>query len=271
MSERTFNNYARGLRQQGTAAANNSRYGPTVDKRKAFHDFEPKTLFQRYGNSYLISIPRRKCLLVIGPHWPGVLITVFIIWFGTWLNLRLLAKQKDFSELAEAGFKAFITFFTISTHILLFCTATTDPGIIFKSECTSEKEEFNLNDAEYCEVCEVYQPDERHISHCSDCNYCIDNMDHHCPWMVSYCPLFSYVRNNCCIVNDFMIFIFHRDNASARRIWCKLSSILYFYYRINEKKIMFMNVLSQTSFYLSVNFVDHWSVLIIVFNIIFCF
>lgn len=184
MSERTFNNYAKNLRQQGLGTESVGRYSGGADKRKAFHDFDPKLTFQRYGNSYIISIPRRKSLLVIGPHWPGMVITVFVIIFGTWLNLRMLAKQ-DFSEFTVTGFKVFMAFFCVSSHILLFLTATTDPGIVFKSECCSEKEAFNLNDSEYCEVCEVYQPDERNISHCSDCNYCIDNMDHHCPWMVS--------------------------------------------------------------------------------------
>lgn len=99
------------------------------------------------------------------------------------MNLRMLAKH-DFSEFAVAAFKCFIAFFFASTHILLLLTATTDPGIVFKSSEAGSVEEGRLCETEFCEVCEVYQPDEMRIHHCHDCNYCIEGMDHHCPWMV---------------------------------------------------------------------------------------
>jgi hypothetical protein len=179
-NERTFNNYAR----LNSSSANQGRYHST-DKRMAYHDYSNKLMYQRYGNSHLISLPRRKTILVFGPHWPGIVVTVCIILFGTWLNLKSLAKHTDFTEFTVTAFKVFITFFCISTHILLFLTATTDPGIVFKTESSSATTDFNLEHVEYCEVCQVPQPDNMKIHHCADCNYCIEHMDHHCPWMVS--------------------------------------------------------------------------------------
>ena len=181
-SERTFNNFMKLNR----ANDNRGRY-ENANQRQITHEYSNKKFIQKYGNSYLISLPKRQSVLVIGPHWLGVIVTVFIIWGGTWLNLGMLAKHHEFSAFTLQAFELFITFFFISTHILLFLTATTDPGIIFKTDscCNSSENEFHLNESEYCEICEVYQPDEKRIHHCYDCNYCIEGMDHHCPWMVS--------------------------------------------------------------------------------------
>ena len=49
----------------------------------------------------------------------------------------------------------------------------------------------------YCEICSVIQQRGRNIHHCRDCGYCIEGMDHHCPWMVSedklYISIFSFI------------------------------------------------------------------------------
>ena len=37
---------------------------------------------------------------------------------------------------------------------------------------------------DYCEICSVVQEHGRKIRHCMDCGYCIEGLDHHCPWMV---------------------------------------------------------------------------------------
>jgi hypothetical protein len=172
-NERTFQTYSR-LRH--------ARH-ESDDKRLLFHEYSPKSFFQRYGNSYLITFPRRKSPLILGPHWPGIILTLFVIWGGTWLNLRMLSKH-GFSQFTTCCFKLFISFFFVSTHVLLMLTATADPGIVFKSGDVRSAEEGSLCEGEYCQVCEVYQPDALRIHHCSDCNYCIEGMDHHCPWMV---------------------------------------------------------------------------------------
>jgi hypothetical protein len=177
--ERTFGNYLR----LGRLSEGRGRYGGS-DKREGIHNFQPKELFQRYGNSYIVSLPRKK-ILIFGPHWPGIVVTVFIIWGGTWLNLKMLRNHNEFSQFATVGFHIFIAIFFCTTHVLLFLTATSDPGIMFRTESATPDEETSLRDGEFCEVCQVFKPDQLRIHHCSDCNYCIEGMDHHCPWMVS--------------------------------------------------------------------------------------
>lgn len=180
--DKTFSNYIKLQRGQN----NRGRYGE--DEKCVTHEFSNKKLFQKYGNSYIVSLPNRKTKLIIGPHWLGVIVTICIIWGGTWLNLRTINKHVEYSEQTVLGFHMFITFFFITTHILLLLTATTDPGIIFNSADAppAQDDGFQLNDGQYCEVCSVYQSDEKFVHHCTDCDYCIEGMDHHCPWMVSY-------------------------------------------------------------------------------------
>lgn len=177
--ERTFANYLK-LQRGGI---NRGRYGEKEGHET--HNFSNKKWFQKYGNSYIISLPQRKTTFIIGPHWLGVIVTICIIWGGTWLNLRLIRKHTGYTEQTVFAFHVFISIFFVLTHILLILTATTDPGIIFNSSVTAENDEFHLNDGQYCEVCSVYQSDEKMVHHCHECNYCIEGMDHHCPWMVS--------------------------------------------------------------------------------------
>jgi hypothetical protein len=181
-TDRTFSNYMKVSR----GSQNFGRYDRS-EEVTAHHNLSNKSFIQRYGNSYIVSLPRRKLRLIIGPHWLGIIVTVFCICFGTWLNLRSLNKHVDFSENTIYMFKVFMTTFFILTHVLLVLTATTDPGIVF-SNCDShygEQDEFNLEGASYCEICQVQQPETMKIHHCTECNYCIEGMDHHCPWMVS--------------------------------------------------------------------------------------
>jgi hypothetical protein len=35
----------------------------------------------------------------------------------------------------------------------------------------------------FCSICKVQTPESMNIYHCHDCGYCIENNDHHCPWM----------------------------------------------------------------------------------------
>lgn len=35
----------------------------------------------------------------------------------------------------------------------------------------------------YCSICKILTPEEKDIMHCHECGFCIENMDHHCPWM----------------------------------------------------------------------------------------
>lgn len=187
--DKTFSNYIKLSRGQN----NRGRY--SEENACGTHEFSTKKWFQKYGNSYVISMPHRKTTIIIGPHWLGVIVTICVIWGGTWLNLRAINKHVEYSEQTVMGFHVFITFFFTVTHLLLILTATTDPGIIFNSADSPPQngDHFHLNDGQYCEICSIYQSDEKFVHHCTDCNYCIEGMDHHCPWMVSSLFCFTSV------------------------------------------------------------------------------
>ncbi len=35
----------------------------------------------------------------------------------------------------------------------------------------------------YCNICKViYREDSINTEHCTDCGFCIEGLDHHCPW-----------------------------------------------------------------------------------------
>ena len=208
-TERTFSNYIKLVRGIG----NSGRYGSN-EHSSITHELSNKKTIQKYGNSYIISFPRRKMRFIIGPHWLGVLVTILLIFGGSYMNIRMLEQHSEYSQQTIYMFKVFIAVFFVLTNFFLICTATSDPGIVFHSSSNSVDpvdgnndhhnhnnahssngrnsnsnqqhggEDFNLEEIPYCEVCDVYQPDHLNIYHCSECNYCIENMDHHCPWMV---------------------------------------------------------------------------------------
>jgi len=218
--ERTFRNYVRSNAGSPLSSGNRGRYSNSHDIGNSRHHLSQKKMIQRYGNSYIVSLTTgtQKMRFMIGPHWLGVVFTVMVIIAGTWLNVRMLSKHTHFQPETVRFFHVFIVFFFITTNLFLFLTATTDPGILFgtandlesstndKDTCDSVTEadtdsrgllksnqlnpgvnRFNSpttsQSGEYCEVCRIYQPDHMNVYHCTDCDYCIEDCDHHCPWM----------------------------------------------------------------------------------------
>lgn len=145
-------------------------------------------IYQRYGNSIVIRVPITNNRLIIGTHWPGVLFTIFVILGGTMMNIRILNKTNSFDDNSKGLVRLFIGVMCILTIVFLLMTAGSDPGIVFSNpfdaHTNEEEAELNLQETPYCDVCSVYQVQRLKIHHCEDCNYCIEGMDHHCPWMV---------------------------------------------------------------------------------------
>jgi hypothetical protein len=204
--ERTFSNYLR--------LGNRGR--DYNDDTYTHHNLSKK-VFQRYGNSYILTL--KKGRFIIGPHWPGVLFTIGVVAVGTWINLRLLHKRSDLSAWSIFLFKVFFaTFFTL-VNIFLLLTATTDPGILFENDCEENTalintphtsahaphssaytphtsthiphsphtpntpHSYSRDSDDFCNICRVPTPPHLQIYHCPDCDYCIAHCDHHCPWM----------------------------------------------------------------------------------------
>jgi hypothetical protein len=150
-------------------------------------------VFQKFGNSVIVRIPRTNMNLVIGKHWPGVLFTLCVIVGGSLMNLRIIAKTGSLITRTKEIYNVFVKIMASLTTVFLLLTATADPGIVFANpftvrdddeECVDVRQRFNLQDMPFCDMCSIYQVPHLHIHHCEECNCCIEGMDHHCPWMV---------------------------------------------------------------------------------------
>jgi palmitoyltransferase ZDHHC9/14/18 len=120
---------------------------------------------------------------------PGVLFCVFvapILW-------------SKYSPVPVLGF----LYILVSDLAWLWLTHSTDPGIIPKHSAGPESNEASSNRDRYydngetppreitingmlvkqrfCQTCNIWRPPR--ASHCNDCNHCVENFDHHCPWV----------------------------------------------------------------------------------------
>ena len=71
------------------------------------------------GNNYILLKTDRKLLITVGPHWPGVCVTLAIIFFGTYEN---------FLSVSSLTMRLVVIIFCILTTLFLFLTACSDPG-----------------------------------------------------------------------------------------------------------------------------------------------
>mmetsp|Transcript_21739 Transcript_21739/g.32206 ORF Transcript_21739/g.32206 Transcript_21739/m.32206 type:complete len:304 (+) Transcript_21739:162-1073(+) len=150
---------------------------------------------------------------MIGPHWCGVLFTLGLLLFASYY---FTMKAYHDVGIISAGICIWLT---VQATVSLFLVSCRDPGIVLDADiCAKLFGEDALNGPgtshrggysgldnhaqgeeegwRYCGVCEVYQPPD--AAHCPDCNVCVDEYDHHCPWM------------GCCVgkdnYRDFMVF-----------------------------------------------------------------
>lgn len=136
--------------------------------------------YKRIGNIRAIITKDDVVCVAIGPHWPGVIATIGMIFGGAVVNLHVLGKSHfPFSNVMPY---LIAVMFILSLFFLLM-TACTDPGILRlksqqDSECLLEE---NNKRVHFCDVCNISQP--VGAAHCEYCDCCIDRLDHHCPWM----------------------------------------------------------------------------------------
>lgn len=178
------------------------------------------------GNCVVIKIPHAGYKIVIGPHWPGVLVAEATIVGGSLLFLKLidLNSSGHVNKYATLMKYNVMVMFTL-TSLLLFAVGLMDPGIVMNDSGVSatDIDEPCINDVRtddsladddveavasgissdvrrdlrhkrakldsqkggdsWCDICDVVQSKKKRVSHCYDCNVCIEDIDHHCPWM----------------------------------------------------------------------------------------
>jgi hypothetical protein len=170
------------------------------------------------GNCIVMNIPP-DYKIVIGPHWPGVLVAEATIIGGSLLFLKLIELNSQFAKPSPytPWLRYNVMFMFALTSLLLFAVALADPGLVpdlggedspaapadgisnsladvdaedGSSSATRrelivnrERQATKRSDEPWCDICEVRQCKSMRISHCYDCNVCIEDIDHHCPWM----------------------------------------------------------------------------------------
>jgi hypothetical protein len=148
-------------------------------------------------------------LVIVGPHWIGVLVTLGIVLVATGMFLSQHVETMPWYDTT-------ITFaLCFTTLYYLFQTTCTDPGIVRPTrqsqaslteddkvaaleagQTVAEEEAVEMpsfvpagapaprrraSRRRYCDICNIEQ--DRSTDHCEDCGVCVAGYDHHCPWM----------------------------------------------------------------------------------------
>ena len=157
----------------------------------------------RFGNNYAFVLDHTgRPVVTVGPHWPGVLFTIMMLFCGTTLDRNIVTRnmQKELFSEASANY-LYMFMFTMATLsvVFLILTAATDPGIVLGGKVqlpgAGEDEESGIPlrsmnggrdnhnhgrrtvSGHYCDACDMEQPPKAH--HCDDCGVCIYRLDHH--------------------------------------------------------------------------------------------
>lgn len=137
---------------------------------------------------------------------------------------------------------------TACTLHQLFVTATSDPGYIpkqiipFAPKCSQDLNEhiskpksvlITLKNVttrlKFCQTCMIYRPPR--CSHCSVCNLCVENFDHHCPWIGNCIGKRNYL--------NFFLFIFFSSLLSVAVFTTALCFSVY-----SENEFTYIEVIS---------------------------
>lgn len=167
---------------------------------------ECKCCVRKYGNTIILNTAiynktNKKCCL-IGPHYVGPIFT-----FALLLGASFYFTKKAFDDVGSGSGYTCIAF-TILTTYYLCKIVFVDPGIVKYEEQLIRRKRTDDNDDNdsiaiatketkdseyetvlkgeeegwsYCAICQIYQPPR--TIHCSDCRVCVEEYDHHCPWM----------------------------------------------------------------------------------------
>lgn len=159
-----------------------------------------------------------------------------------------------------AVYMALLYLFVVTTF---FLTSFIDPGI-YPREHTEEEDDFrhplyqviHVNGIQikmkWCETCKFYRPPR--CSHCSICDNCVENFDHHCPWVDNcvgkrnYKFFFLFVLSLCFfILNGFGWVILSIINFVSDREW---TTIIVEFVLLFFGVLVFIPVVGLTGFHI---------------------
>ena len=144
-----------------------SRVGQRIS---VFYNYE----FVKHGKSYFLKRndgKHKRIILNIGPHWPGVIVTLALICGGTRVNSHIAYGAAHGDRTKLLIMQIIIAFFCISTIVTLLLTAVADCGVLLSSPVSPDDEA--ALDGTYCDICDIFQPSNLRIHHCSFCDVCI--------------------------------------------------------------------------------------------------
>jgi len=104
------------------------------------------------------------------------------------------------------------------TYGFLHIAAWMDPGYIPRSNerCPEFQEEMTRSDgSKFCDTCRIWRPPR--AKHCRFCDACVDQFDHHCPWI-----------GTCVGGRNYRYFIFFLFGISTYSLYALATGIIYF-------------------------------------------
>eukprot|EP00968_Pinguiococcus_pyrenoidosus_P008232 scaffold576_cov260-Pinguiococcus_pyrenoidosus.AAC.96 len=128
--------------------------------------------------------------LILGAHWRTTLCTTSLVWVPTLIFWS--ATLPLFPASVGWGLAIPSVVFFLATNYGLWRAATMDPGIIPRDDsgiprdpppgvAEAEAQEAGSSGYRYCDTCNLWRPPR--AKHCSSCNNCVEEFDHHCPWV----------------------------------------------------------------------------------------
>lgn len=133
--------------------------------------------------------------LVTGPDNTYFFLTLFLTYAPHVPFFALICPY--FDDKMTAVVYVIPAYFVLAATACLYLAAFTDPGIVPRGRPLPEDNPFTMEqkapmtrkyvvggtevDTKWCDTCCVYRP--LRTSHCGICNNCVENFDHHCPWV----------------------------------------------------------------------------------------
>jgi hypothetical protein len=129
--------------------------------------------------------------LMVGPGTSWLLGTALVIFIPT--VVFIVTTCIDMIDLVDRGWWILIVIcpLLVLTLYYLLIASTTDPGVILRmppeagykwhaiaQELIVDGKNVQLR---YCQTCNIHRPPR--ATHCSICNQCVEQFDHHCPWL----------------------------------------------------------------------------------------